>query len=77
MSIFFKHEVKENDGRLEALLYLDKRSVSRLLNADLNFLVKNEAITYINTKFEAIPIEVVRIMAGSIPYFSFAMVNKK
>lgn len=75
MSIFLKHEVKENEGRYEAILYLDKRRLDPFGTGDFNLTIKNEAISYIKKKIAAIPIEVVRIMTGPIPYFSFAMIN--
>ncbi|WP_458413601.1 hypothetical protein ACNQFZ_01495 [Schinkia sp. CFF1] len=72
MSLFVKHEVKENGGRFEAILFLNKKKADHLLDDDYNRTIKKEALTYIKSKFPNIPIKVVRIMVGSFLYFSFS-----
>lgn len=73
MGLFLKHEIKENEGRFEALLYLGKRHAEQL-NDDTEFVqeVKKEALAFIKSKFPLVPIQVIRIMIGSVPYVSFA-----
>lgn len=73
MSLFLKHEIKENEGRFEALLYLSKRHAERL-NIDTAFLqdVKKEGLAFIKLKFPSVPIGVIRIMIGSVPFVSFS-----
>lgn len=73
LSLFIKHEIKENEGRFEAFLSLSKKHTDRL-NDDPEFLqhIKKEALALIKCKFPSIPIRVIRIMIGSVPYVSFA-----
>ncbi|HHW37871.1 MAG TPA: hypothetical protein GXX18_11610 [Bacillales bacterium] len=77
LGLFLKYEVKENEGRFEALLYVGKRHAERL-NEDSEFVqnVKKEAVAFIKLKFPLVPIQVIRIMIGSVPYVSFATSNK-
>ena len=73
LGLFLKNEVKENEGRFEALLYLGKRHAERL-NEDVEFEkdVKKDALAFVKLKFPSVPIQVIRIMIGSVPYVSFA-----
>ena len=73
LGLFLKHEIKENEGRFEALLYVGKRHVERL-NDDAEFVkdVKKEALAFAKIKFPSVPVQVIRIMIGSVPYISFA-----
>ncbi|EKN68418.1 hypothetical protein P9E76_13720 [Schinkia azotoformans] len=73
MGLFLKHEIIENEGRFEALLYVGKRHAAQL-NEDGEFVqnVKKEAVAFIELKFPLVPIQVIRIMIGSVPYVAFA-----
>lgn len=73
MGLFLKHEIKENEGRFEALLYVGKRYVERL-NEDAEFVkdIKKEALAFVKVKYPYVPVPVIRIMIGSVPYVSFA-----
>lgn len=73
LGLFLKHEIKENEGRFEALLYVGKRHAERL-NDDAEFVkdIKKEALAFVKLKFTSVPIQVIRIMIGSVPYVSFA-----
>lgn len=73
LRLFLKHEIKENEGRFEALLYVGKRHAERLNeDADLVEDVKKEALAFVKLKFPSVPVQVIRIMIGSVPYVSFA-----
>lgn len=74
MSLFLKHECQEKNGQIEAALYINKSKLPE--KDDVTQYIKHEAVTYIQTQCETIPIRVVRIMIGSMLYFSFA-VNKQ
>ncbi|HHY74847.1 MAG TPA: hypothetical protein GX497_16790 [Bacillus bacterium] len=77
MNLFLKHEVKENDGRYEAILFLNKKNVDHLNENVFHLAIKKEALSYVKSKFTSVPIEVVRIMIGSFLYFSFAVNIKR
>lgn len=75
MSIFLKHECRATNGQIEAVLFINKAQLPEKDNVTHD--IKQEAVQYIKTECKTIPIRVVRIMIGSMLYFSFAVNSKK
>jgi len=75
MSLFLKHECQEKNGQIEAVLYVNKANLPK--KDDVTQYIKQAAVTYIKNQCETIPIRVVRIMIGSMLYFSFAVNQQK
>lgn len=72
MNFFVKHEIQDNNGQFEVVLYLNKTIIRDLLHEEsFNCTIKNKALIYIESKLGSIPIKVVRIKLGSILFFSF------
>lgn len=75
MSLFLKHECQAKNGQIEAVLYVNKAQLPE--KDDVTKDIKHEAVHYIKTECDTIPIRVVRIMIGSMLYFSFAVNSNK
>lgn len=75
MSLFLKHECLANDGRIEVVLFVNKAKLPE--KNDVTEDIKKEAVRYIKTECDTVPIRVVRVMIGSMLYFSFAVNSNK
>ncbi|WP_102348555.1 hypothetical protein [Bacillus sp. Marseille-P3661] len=78
MKLFLKHEIKKTAGKYEVFLFINKKSEAIInLTDDSNNMIKKSALDYIFEKLDFLPIRVVRIMIGPVPYFSFALNKDK
>lgn len=73
MRFFTQHTLREEDGRFEIILYVNKKKLVQYEKNEVVSTIKKKAVDYLQTVHTTIPIRVVRIMIGSMLYFSFAV----
>ncbi|MCD5322292.1 MULTISPECIES: hypothetical protein [Pontibacillus] len=77
MRLFTKEDIKADNGHYEIFLTINKQQLLKHIDDEMPAFIKKQAIDHIQARYDHVPIRVVRIMIGSMLYFSFAVNQKK